>query len=75
MKSEEQRSSRRGDRNSPPPIPGTVLALILGLVAVALVLGYLLLNKLAEMSRDEDCALAHRKNCAAIEMPFGPSLA
>jgi len=44
------------------------LALILALLAAALVLGYLLVNKLADISRDEDCALAHRKNCAAIEM-------
>ena len=75
MKSEERNSSRQGDRNAPPPLPGPVLALIFGLIAVALVLGYLLLNKLADMSRDEDCALAHRKNCAAIEMSSSPSLA
>ncbi len=68
MKSEEKNSSGRGDRNSPPPIPGAVLALIPALLAAALVLGYLLVNKLADISRDEDCALAHRKNCAAIEM-------
>lgn len=71
MKSEEKNASGRGDRNSPPPIPGPVLALILALLAAALVLGYLLLNKLADISRDEDCALAHRKNCAAIEMSSG----
>jgi hypothetical protein len=75
MNSEKQSSSGRGDRNSPPPIPGTVLALILALLAVALVLGYLLVNKLAAMSRDEDCGLAHRKNCAAIEMSSGSALA
>jgi hypothetical protein len=68
MKSEQQNPSGRGDRNSPSPIPGAVLALILALLAVALVLGYLLVNKLADISRDEDCILAHRKNCAAIEM-------
>jgi hypothetical protein len=73
MKSEGKNSSGRGDRNSPPPIPGPVLALILALLAAALVLGYLLLNKLADVSRDEDCALAHRKNCAAIEMSSGPA--
>jgi len=50
-----------------------VQALILALVAAALVLGYLLLNKLADISRDEDCALAHRKNCAAIEMSSSSS--
>ena len=74
MKSDQPNSSRGGDRNAPPPIPGPVLALIFALVAVALVLGYLLLNKLADMSRDEDCGLAHRKNCAA-ETSSGPASA
>ena len=32
---------------------------------VALVLGYLFVNKLVDISSQEDCALAHRKNCAA----------
>jgi len=68
MKPEQPSSSGRGDRNSLPPIPGPVLALILALLAVAVVLGYLLVNKLADISRDDDCILAHRNNCAAIEM-------
>lgn len=75
MKSEKQDSTGRGDRNSPPPIPGSVLALIFALLAAALVLGYLLVNKLADMSRDDDCILAHRKNCAAIEMSSGSAQA
>jgi hypothetical protein len=37
--------------------------------AVALVLGYLFLNKLVDISRQEDCMLAHNKNCAAITLP------
>jgi hypothetical protein len=32
-------------------------------LAVALVLGYLFVNKLADMSQQEDCALARRHNC------------
>jgi hypothetical protein len=46
------------------PIPDSVLAIFLAILAVALVLGYLLLNKMADMSREEDCMLAHRANCA-----------
>ena len=69
MKSEERNSSRRGDRNVPSPLPGPVLALIFGLIAVALVLGYLLLNKMVEISHQEDCMLGHRGNCAASETP------
>ncbi|MBV9458437.1 MAG: hypothetical protein JO141_13090 [Bradyrhizobium sp.] len=75
MKPDQPSSSGRRDRNSPPPIPGPVLALILALLAVAVVLGYLLVNKLADISRDDDCILAHRKNCAAIEMSSVSSLA
>jgi hypothetical protein len=46
------------------PIPDSVLAIFLAILAVALVLGYLLLNKMVDISRQEDCALAHRTNCA-----------
>jgi hypothetical protein len=36
------------------------LLIVFASLAVALVLGYLLLNKLVDMSQEEDCALAHR---------------
>ncbi len=45
------------------------LLIVLAALAVALVLGYLLLNKLIDMSQEEDCALAHRYNCGAVEVP------
>jgi hypothetical protein len=45
------------------------LFIVLAALAVALVLGYLLLNKLIDISREEDCALAHRYNCGAVEVP------
>jgi hypothetical protein len=32
-------------------------------LAVALVAGYLFVNKLADISHQEDCALARRHNC------------
>jgi len=35
----------------------------------ALVLGYLFLNKLVDISHQEDCMLSHAKNCAATELP------
>jgi hypothetical protein len=38
-------------------------------LAAALVLGYLLVNKLVDMSQEEDCALAHRYNCGAVDVP------
>jgi hypothetical protein len=45
------------------------LVVVLAAIAAALVLGYLLLNKLVDISQEEDCALAHRYNCAAVEVP------
>jgi hypothetical protein len=45
------------------------LLIVFASLAAALVLGYLLLNKLVEMSQEEDCAMAHRYNCGAVEVP------
>ena len=42
----------------------------LALIALACVGGYFLLMKLVDISRQEDCVLAHRRNCAdPIEVP------
>ena len=51
------------------PIPDRLLAIFLAALVLALVLGYLFVNKLVDISSEEDCALAHRKNCGASEMP------
>jgi hypothetical protein len=51
------------------PIPDRLLAIFLAALVVALVLGYLFLNKLVDISSQEDCAPAHRKNCGAGELP------
>jgi hypothetical protein len=53
------------------PIPDRLLGIFLAVLVVALVIGYLFVNKLAEISTEEDCALAHRKNCAAVDVPSG----
>jgi hypothetical protein len=45
------------------------LVIVFAGLALALVLGYLLLNKLLDISQEEDCALAHRYNCGAVEVP------
>ena len=44
-----------------------VAAIFLGL-AVLLVLGYLFVSKLMDISKEEDCMLANRRNCAAPDM-------
>ena len=45
------------------------LLIVFATLTVALVLGYLLLSKLIDMSQEEDCALAYRYNCGAVEVP------
>ena len=49
------------------PISNRGLAIYAAMLLAALVLGYLLLNKLVDMSSEEDCALAHRRNCEPTE--------
>ncbi|WP_298252751.1 hypothetical protein [Bradyrhizobium sp.] len=45
------------------------LLIVFAGLAAALVLGYLLVSKLVDISQEEDCALAHRYNCGAVEVP------
>ena len=45
------------------------LVIVLAALTTALVLGYFLLNRLVDISQEEDCALAHRYSCAAVEVP------
>jgi hypothetical protein len=52
-----------------PPMSDAALALVLALLAAGLVLGYLFLDKMVDISRQEDCVLAHRRNCGGIELP------
>lgn len=54
-------------------LSATGIALVLGAMAIACIAGYFLLMTLIEMGRDEDCLLAHRRNCVVpIEMPPKP---
>ena len=61
--------SNRGKVREERPVSDAMLAIILAALAVTLVLGYLFLNKLVDISREEDCMLAHNKNCGAIALP------
>jgi hypothetical protein len=56
-----------GDDRNLRPVSGRGIAIYAAILVAALVLGYLLLNKLADMSGEEDCALAHRRNCGPGE--------
>jgi hypothetical protein len=59
----------RGRHEEPRPVSNQMLAIFFAALAAALVLGYLFLNKLVDISREEDCMLSRAKNCAATELP------
>lgn len=50
------------------PVSDAALAIFIAALATALVLGYLVLNKLVDISRQEDCMLSRSRNCAAVEL-------
>ena len=62
-------SPGRGSSPQSEPVSNTGLVLFFAVLTVALVLGYLFLNKLVDISQEEDCALGHRYNCGAVEVP------
>jgi hypothetical protein len=62
---------RHSDRGGNPALPGAVILVILTVIALVCVIGYFFLMKLIEISRQEDCMLAGRRNCAPIEVPSG----
>jgi hypothetical protein len=51
------------------PISDRAKAIFFAILVAVVVLGYLLMTKLADDSRAENCMMAHRKNCGAIEWP------
>jgi hypothetical protein len=60
------RPPHRHEREA-PPVSDAMLGIIVVAIVAALVFGYLFLSKLIDISRQEDCMLAHNKTCAAIE--------
>jgi hypothetical protein len=60
---------QRGDDNATRPVSNRGLAIFFAMLITALVLGYLFLNKLADISQEEDCALGNRYNCGAVVAP------
>jgi hypothetical protein len=60
---------KRGDDNATRPVSNRGLAIFFAMLITALVLGYLFLNKLADISQEEDCALGNRYNCGAVVAP------
>jgi hypothetical protein len=71
MKDRKDGSDKSGNSSGRDPAPSTVSILaFFTVLAVACVGGYFLLMKLIDISRQEDCMLAGRRNCAApITLP------
>jgi hypothetical protein len=63
-----ERRKRPTDQNV-RPISDRAVAIFFAILVAILVLGYLLMTKLSDDSRAENCMMAHRKNCGAIEWP------
>ena len=53
------------------PLSPLAILVILAVIALVCVGGYFLLMKLIDVSRQEDCLLAGRRNCVLIEVPSG----
>jgi hypothetical protein len=64
--SSDQSTGKDGDDQA---LPGIIILIGLAILAAVCVAGYFLLMKLVDISREEDCALAGRRNCARIELP------
>jgi hypothetical protein len=62
------RSAKPRNGGGPTLSPRDILV-ILTIIALACAGGYFLLMKLIDVSRQEDCLLAGRRNCAPIEVP------
>jgi hypothetical protein len=58
------------DSGGEETLSGRYILIVLTLVALACVGGYFFLLKLIDISRQEDCFLANRKNCMPTETPF-----
>ena len=71
MNDETANRSQAGKPNDDGEQALSPLAILVILVTIALVCvgGYFLLMKLIDVSQQEDCFLAGRRNCAPVEVP------
>jgi len=63
------KSSKARNEDGEQTLSPLAIFVILTIIALVCVGGYFLLLKLIDVSRQEDCFLAGRRNCAAIEVP------
>ena len=62
-------SGKRDNNDGEPTLSPLAILVILVTIALVCVGGYFLLMKLIDVSQQEDCFLAGRRNCAPIEVP------
>ncbi len=62
-------SGKPDNNDSEQTLSPHAILVILVVIALVCVGGYFLLMKLIDVSRQEDCMLAGRRNCAPIEVP------
>jgi hypothetical protein len=63
------RPAEPGNTGREQTLSPRAILVILTIIALVCVGGYFLLMKLIDVSRQEDCVLAGRRNCAPIEVP------
>jgi hypothetical protein len=63
------RSAKPSDGDGEETLSPLAILVILVTIALVCVGGYFLLMKLIDVSQQEDCVLAGRRNCAPIEVP------
>jgi len=64
--SRERKDVRNAGGRSPS---NSAVFIVLTLVGIASISGYFLLTKLIDVSREDDCLLAHRYDCGAVQVP------
>jgi hypothetical protein len=64
------RSVKPRDGGGEQTLSPLAIFVIFTIIALVCVGGYFLLMKLIDVSRQEDCLLAGRRNCAAVEVPY-----
>jgi hypothetical protein len=62
-------SGKPADGDGGQTLSGREILIVLALVAMAVAGGYFFLMKMIDVSQQEDCVLAQRRNCAPSE-PF-----
>jgi hypothetical protein len=65
MNDESANRIQRGGPENQQTLSGREILIVLTIIALVCVGGYFFLMKMIEVSQQEDCVLAHRRNCAA----------